>query len=290
MNRRLSRLGWLLTLAALAPAGPAHDPDIGKSYQVPYRLTDTNHFLVRVRVNGKGPFNFLVDTGAPALIIATETARKLGLDPARDDFWTPVERLDIEGGAALTRLKARVEDPVQLIGMNALGLPGASIDGILGFTILARFRLEIDPTRDRMIWTKLTFEPKDPPVPRGRKGGPPPPELQLMNALGPLIKAAAFLTGGKQPEEQLYPRGFLGLELEEKNGSVRVARVLAGSPAARAGVAAGDQLLKLRGKTVTGLKTAHEAAAAIRRGERVPLTVHRGAETRALSLTAGEGL
>ena len=44
-------------------------------------------------------------------------------------------------------------------------LPGASIDGILGFTILARFRLEIDLTKDRMIWTRLDHDPRDPPVP-----------------------------------------------------------------------------------------------------------------------------
>ena len=55
---------------------PPRDPQIGQSFRVPYRLTDTNHFLVRVRINGKGPFNFLVDSGAPALFIATETAKK----------------------------------------------------------------------------------------------------------------------------------------------------------------------------------------------------------------------
>ena len=56
------------------------DPQIGRSFQIPYRLTDTNHFLVRVRLNGKGPFNFLVDSGAPSLYIATETAKKIGLE------------------------------------------------------------------------------------------------------------------------------------------------------------------------------------------------------------------
>ncbi len=30
---------------------------------VPFRLTDTHHTLVRVKINGKGPFNFIVDTG-----------------------------------------------------------------------------------------------------------------------------------------------------------------------------------------------------------------------------------
>ena len=66
---------------APAAAKDGRDPQVGQSFQVPYRLTDTNHFLVRVRINGKGPFNFLVDSGAPALYVATETAGKIGLKP-----------------------------------------------------------------------------------------------------------------------------------------------------------------------------------------------------------------
>ena len=91
------------------PAGAA-DPQIGRSFQVPYRLTDTNHFLVRVRLNGKGPFNFLVDSGAPTLYVATETAKKVGLKSDQADFWTPVDRLDLEGGARLeaSRLGSRI--------------------------------------------------------------------------------------------------------------------------------------------------------------------------------------
>ena len=167
----LSASGVVLSLsAALAfrtqqpaePPVPALDPQIGRSFQVPYRLTDTNHFLVRVRLNGKGPFNFLVDSGAPSLYVATETAKKVGLKPDPAEFWTAVDRLEFEGGAHLEGLKARVEDPFQLVGMNALGLPGTSIDGILGFTVLARFRLEIDLTSDRMIWTRLKYQPRRP--------------------------------------------------------------------------------------------------------------------------------
>jgi membrane-associated protease RseP (regulator of RpoE activity) len=247
---------------------------------------------VRVRINGKGPFNFLVDSGAPALYIATETARKVGLDPAKDDFWTPVDRLEFEGGPRLSGLKARVEDPFQLVGMNALGLPGASIDGILGFTILARFRLEIDPTRDRMTWTKLAYEPKEPRIPKRRPGEKPSPELQAMNMLGPVAKLAALLTGGKQPEEQLHPRGFIGLELDEAAGAgaVRVARVLPDSPAAKAGLRAGDQIVRLLGQEAKSAKITREAVSEVRVGARVPILVRRGAETVALVVVAGEGL
>ena len=157
----IHKLGCIATAAMVLVAAAAGAQDkprgandkgrearVGQAFRVPYRLTDTNHFLVRVRVNGKGPFNFLVDSGAPALYVATETAaKKSGSSRRRRRFWTPLDSLEIEGGARLEGVKARVEDPFQLVGMNALGLPGASIDGILGFTILAKFKLEIDPRR-----------------------------------------------------------------------------------------------------------------------------------------------
>jgi hypothetical protein len=298
MNRRRKRLGaglgLAVVLAAVAPA-PAGVPEVGRSYRVPYRLTDTNHFLVRVRINGKGPFNFLVDTGAPALYVATETAKKVGLKTDDGEFWTPIARLEFEGGAVLRDIRARVEDPFQLVGMNALGLPGASIDGILGFTALARFRIALDPTDDRMTWTRLDFEPADPPSPPRRKPGDRPPAggMQAMNALGPMAKFAAALVG-KQPEDELVPRGFLGLELAEGpgKGELRVARVLAGSPAAKAGVRDGDRLIRLAGQSITGLVDARKAVAGVKPGDAVPLAVRRDGEQadRPLNVTAGEGL
>src|SRR5215831_9728379 len=125
MNRTVAWLGLVLALSAFAPGPfPDKDPAIGQSYKVPYRLTLTNHYLVRVRINGKGPFNFLVDTGAPALYVGTEAAKTIGLAaPPKGQYWTPIERLDLEGGATLKNVKSRVEDPFQLEGMNALGLP-----------------------------------------------------------------------------------------------------------------------------------------------------------------------
>jgi serine protease Do len=297
MNRRLAWFGLSLALVALAPDGDpnrgqeqgrkrAPDPEVGKSYQIPYRVTQTNHFLVRVRINGKGPFNFLVDTGAPALYIATETARKIGLEPVRNEYWTAVGRLDFEGGARLTDILARVEDPFQLVGMNALGLPGTPIHGLLGLTVLARFRIELDPTRDRMTWTRLDYEPAPPPAPR-RAAVPPegPPGID------PLTGIPGLAPGGKQPEDQFHPRGFFGIELAETAGEVRAAGVLAGSPAAQAGVRAGDLLVRLRDREVTSIKAAREAVAAVRPDDRVTLVVRRGAGagTEDLTLTAGEG-
>jgi hypothetical protein len=280
------------------------DLQVGQSFQVPYRLTDTNHFLVRVRLNGKGPFHFLVDSGAPALYVATETAAKIGLNRAKGEFWTHLDRLDLEGGAQLQSLKARVEDPFQLVGMNALGLPGVPIDGILGFTILARFRLEIDPTRNWMTWTRLDFTPPDPPIPRhGDGNGALPPELQIMNAIGPIAKGLAFFMG-KQPEERQDPRGFLGMEWAEatdpssRQPAVQIRQVLASSPAAKAHLQAGDTLVRVGQQPVKSVGAARAALASVRPGDSVELTIRRAGREQNTSIKreqtvkiiAGDGL
>ena len=289
MRRTLvcSMLGLVLVFAGLAPDGP-RDPAVGKSYRVPYHVTDTNHFLVRVRINGKGPFNFLVDTGAPALFVGTEAAKAAGLKSADDEFWTGIKQFDFEGGAYLKDVKARVEDPFQLIGMNALGLPGASIDGILGFTMLARFKIELDPTKDRMVWTRLDYEPQEPFVPRGAVKRQGPADVQAMNLLGPLAKGmAAFI--GKQPENIRIPRGRLGLILEETDGVLKVGSVVPGSPAAEAGVKPGDVLRWINVKTAKTYPSAFDAASTIKAGSKVEITVRRGNETLELTAKAGEG-
>ena len=191
---------------------------------------------------------------------------------------------------AWTHIKARVEDPFQLVGMNALGLPGATIDGILGFTILARFQLEIDPTQDRMTWTRLDYEPRDLPVPEHKpgeqKGGPP--EVQAMNALGPIAKGLALLIG-RQPEEQRHPRGFLGVEWSQElsggHPQLYVRRVLSGSAAAKAGLEPGDLLLRIKGQPIDGVKAARTTLGELEPGEKISLLIRRSSAAGSRELT-----
>jgi hypothetical protein len=295
---------FLLTICAVLAAWPGRPAaaqasvqmsKVGQAFEIPYRLTETNHFLVRVRINGKGPFNFLLDSGAPATYIATETATKAGLKPTKGQFWTPIHRLDLEGGAVLRDIKARVEDPFQLVGMNALGLPGATIEGILGFTVLARFRLEIDPTRDYMTWMLLDHVPPDPPIPRpgNAERYQAQPELQALSALGPLAKGLAFLIG-KQPEEQRLLRGFLGLQWCQVRGpatlaKVQIQEVLKGSPADRAGLHAGDYLDRICSHPIDSTKSARSVLAKVQAGDPVELSIQRptkdGKELQNLTIT-----
>jgi hypothetical protein len=291
---------WLGLGLGLLMAGPLADdakakakdkaPDVGVTYRVPYRNTDTNHALVRVRVNGKGPFNFLIDTGAPLLFISTDTAKKARLKAAEEGFYTDVDRLDFEGGPFLTDVKARIEDPYQLVGMNALGLPGVSIDGILGFSILARFKFTLDPTDDRMTWTRLAFDPENLEVPEDAKERAPD-DVKAMNMLGPLMKFAAMILG-KRPETRLQPRGWLGVEFDpvEVEGPPKIKAVIEGSPAAEAGLKPGDRVKSVNGRAIEGLKAAREAVAKVEPGDELKLTIVRDEATQEITLTAGEGL
>lgn len=288
-------LGPLLAIVILPIAPTAseakQDPQLGQSFRIPYRLTETNHFIVRTRINGKGPFNLVVDTGAPALFLSKEAAAIAELQLNDRRYFTRIDRITFEGGAELEDVQARVEDIFQVVGMNALGLPGVRIDGMLGFNVLARYKIEIDPTDDRMTWTRLDYNPKDLPDP-GRRGNNAPAEVQAMSLLGGVAKLAAVFVG-KQPEDQLIPRGFLGMELEEVDGQVRISAVLPGSAAEEAGITPGDRLLRLIGSEVDSLDQASQAVSKIEPGDRVEMHLQDDeddAEVRKVTLTAKKGL
>ncbi len=61
-----------LAALCLTPTAWADEPARPESIEVPYRLTVPKHILVRAKINGKGPYNFILDTGAPALFVSTK--------------------------------------------------------------------------------------------------------------------------------------------------------------------------------------------------------------------------
>jgi PDZ domain/Aspartyl protease len=270
----------LLAVFLLAPLLGADDPSkkpTGKTYQVPYRLTDTKHVMVRAKINGKGPYNFIIDTGAPALFVATAVAAKLGVE-ADDRGWGVCDRFEIEGGVVVDKAKARIADPFQLEGMNKLGLAGVELHGVVGYSVLARYRITFDFSKDQLAWTALDFEP---PAPRGGGG-----KDAGVDALGGLVKALAALLGDQLRRETRY-RGFLGVELAEKNV---IAAVLPDSPAAGAGLLAGDRIVAVNGKNVDQPAQVQEYLAGQAAGQAVELDILRKGAKQTIEVTLGKGL
>ena len=274
------RTSLCIALLALAP-GWAVAQEVGKPHPVPYRLTDTQHVLVRMKINGKGPYNFVVDTGCPVLIIATPIAEKMGLKAT--DGWATIDDLQIEGGLSQKKVKARIETPFQIEGMNKMGLPGVELHGLLGYTVIAKYKMEFDFTRDRMQWTPLAFDPA-PPKGMAMKGG----AGAGMDMMVGLVKMLTFIAGLK-PAPPPVPRGFMGLEFEQKEKQVGIKAVLAGSPAAEAGLKSGDRLTSIDGKEINDLAELQRATRSLQIGAEVKIEVRRGEEKIEAKVKLGQG-
>jgi membrane-associated protease RseP (regulator of RpoE activity) len=166
--------------------------------------------------------------------------------------------------------------------MNGLGLAGVQLHGILGYTVLARYRLEFDFTRHKMGWTPLDFKP---PAPQGLGGE----GLTGMDAVGSIMKLlGAFL--GKKPEQAVALRGFLGIGLEDLEDTVVVRSILPGSPAAGSGLRVGDRISHFQGNKVRSFADVRRRAFKLTLDETARLTVTRGADTLTVDIKAGKGM
>ena len=291
--RLLFPLALACGLVLPSPGGavdPKDNPDRpekadGKAtrFEVPYRLTDTKHVLVRAKINGRGPFNLILDTGAPAVFITKAVAKKAKAD-TDDKGWANFDKFELEGGVVVEEARGRVEDLFQLQGMNSMGLAGVELHGVIGYNVLAKYRIEYDFTAD-----KLGFEPLDdfePPklIPiGGGKGGQGGLEM-----LGPMMKVLAAFMGVK-PNFDLAPRGFVGLEFDDADGVV-VKKVLAGGPADQAGIKVGDKIDTVGTRGIDDARDLTRALAKAKPGQDLKFTIKRGGKEMELTVELGRGL
>jgi membrane-associated protease RseP (regulator of RpoE activity) len=269
--------------AAAAPVTIGTDANV-KRYEIPYKTTIPKHIVVRAKINGKGPFNFILDTGAPALFVATAVGKKVGAKPNANG-WATFDRFEIEGGLVIPKTKARIETPFQLEGMNGLGLAGVEIHGLMGYGILAQYRMEIDFTRDKMVWTPLTYK-LEVSLPERREGAAIPGGLEIM---GSIMKGIGGFLGTK-PAPEVTLRGFYGLTLANGDENPVVEAVLEKGPAGEAGIKKGDIITRVQGRTVTDITDVIARTKNLPSGSAVKLTVKRGDKKQEITIKTSEGI
>src|SRR6202043_1556024 len=78
-------------------SGPATDPSDLQQYAVSTRFDRIGRIIAPVMINGRGPFRFMLDTGASSTVLAESTLAKL------DRIADPYARVPISGvtGSAL---------------------------------------------------------------------------------------------------------------------------------------------------------------------------------------------
>jgi predicted metalloprotease with PDZ domain len=263
-------------LLALAPSWAMAEP-ASKPVVVPFELLKSGHMAVMVKVNGKGPYRLIFDTGAPITLLNTKLARASGVlreitdNPFAGLFGAAeqVKVKEIEVGAQKAEDVAAVvmDHPTVEAISRALG----PIEGIVGFPFFARYKMILDYQAKTM-----TF------VPNGFK---PPDVMQGM---------ILALAGGDEGTKVLAPAAQWGVRVGKADADVEagvtVQEVLPKSAAAAGGVKAGDRLLTVDGRwtdTVTDLYTALEH---IKPGATVHVTVQRDGKEITLKVKPTSGL
>lgn len=136
--------------APAAPVEPVSDTNVAAEEDLIGRMT------TEVFINGQGPFNFVIDTGANRSALSRALATRLLLPEAPPGtvhaftgaFTAPMVRVDrlTSGAATLTDVILPLIDTVVL----------ASADGILGAEALVDRRLIFDFRRDRVVIERPT--------------------------------------------------------------------------------------------------------------------------------------
>ncbi len=120
--------------------------------QVPLRLAHPAKplILVDVRANGRGPFQFAIDTGTSTTAITPQLAKDLGLTTKPSGLGTTAgAHVDVAagslksfqlGGAKIDNMPVIVADFFEMLS-NAIG---KKLDGIIGYNFLRNYKVVID--------------------------------------------------------------------------------------------------------------------------------------------------
>lgn len=288
MNTTLRKLIALAVTALVLTAAPgwADSPKddaqpekaASKKVTVPFQLLLSNHMVVRAKVNGKGPYRFVFDLGAPITLMSNRAAEDSGTvkENAPRSFLlnmrgeAEVKTLEI-GDLKAEKLPVVVFDhPILKALADFLGRP---LDGIMGYTFFARYKTTIDYQARRM-----TFEPAN---------------TKIRNLMRDL---QARLEGPKVARHRvLAPEALWGLNVGEPTGGVSsrgvpVTAVWPDTPAAEAGLKVGDVLSVLDGRWTASVADVYAASTGVAPGRAVEVVVVRDGKDLTLTVTPRAGL
>ena len=245
---------------------------------VPFSMLPSNHMLVRAMINGKGPYRLIFDLGAPITLLSNQAGETSGVvkaDAPRSFLFSmrgeaEVDKLQISD-LTVRKLPVIVFDhPALKVLGEVLGQP---IDGIIGFTFFARYKTTIDYQVNEMTFESVNFQMRD-----------------LLREL------PDRLAGPKKVKRHvLAPVGLWGLRLARPIGGVDtpgvpIAEVLAGSPAAAAGLKSGDVITSLDNRWTTTIADTYAAAAGVKPGREIPVVILRDGKEQTLQVRPVDGI
>jgi membrane-associated protease RseP (regulator of RpoE activity) len=274
---RTASLAGLLLLSLVLPLR-AEDPS-AKPVTVPFELFPTKHIAVKIKVNGKGPYRVIFDTGSPVALLSNKVADDTGLldrkgpQPLFNPFGAggeaKVKEMEL-GDLKLKKVPVIIMDHP---GVQAMAQAFGPVEGIVGFPVFARSRMTLDYKAKTITFAPSKYEPTD--------------------ALQGIV-ASLMTVGSDTPPKSVGAAGQWGLVVrkgkDDKDAGVTVKEVMPGSAAAAAGLMAGDRLLTLDGRWTDSLADTYLAASQVKPGESVVVVVKRDGKELELTVKPAPGL
>jgi hypothetical protein len=275
----------LILVLASAAAIVADQPT---SVRVPFEMlrsgeTLSGHLAVQVKVNGKGPYRLVFDTGAPVILLSRRVGKEAGLGGEKPSkLTTPEAKQSLMPGQV--RIGKLEVGPLAADGVNAMVFDHPTvkalaevfgpIDGIIGFPFFARYRTAIDYQSRTLTFTPNGYHPGD----------------VVQEMMASLFRPR----NGSDVPRVVGARALWGMRVEKASDDdeegVKVAEVFPGGPAAKAGIKTGDRLLTLDGRWTDTVGDCYEAAGVIGPDHSVLCELRREGKSLSLSVTPALGL
>src|SRR6185437_15424209 len=160
MNPILAAIFLPSALLGTLSLGPVSIPDPGMPsttpdmlFASPTRLDHVGRIVAPVMIDGKGPFRFIIDTGASSSTISPQLAATLGLSPAAQSTMVVngITGTQEVPSVAISRLEAG-DLIIQETRFPVIWAPlMAGADGILGIAGLTKETVFVDFRRNRVV-------------------------------------------------------------------------------------------------------------------------------------------
>ncbi|MDP2259570.1 MAG: retroviral-like aspartic protease family protein [Caulobacter sp.] len=196
LSRRDFALGLGVVAAATSAAAPLQARDFPNGVvQIDAGRDRHDRLTIPVMIGERGPFDFVVDTGADRSALAADVAEALGLPPGRPVMVHGITGAEIAAtvfAPALTLGKVRLKgQELPVLGRDRLG-----VDGLLGVDVLRRRRLVMN-FRERRLEIRSSGSPrtmvdKASLVPAHARYG----RLTVIDARADGARATAFVDSG----------------------------------------------------------------------------------------------
>ena len=231
---------------------------------------------VQIKINGKGPYRVIFDTGAPISLLSNKVALDAGLikkKAAGNAFMgmngmVKIPELQV-GEVHAKNIQVIVMDHPTVVAIAEVVGP---IEGIIGFPFFAKFRTAVNYQNKTLTMTPTNYDPGD-----------------VMASL-----MSTMMSNNKDKKVYLSPKTLWGMtvgkETSDEEEGVEIVHLYSDSLAQRAGLQVGDRLLTLDGSWTETVDDCYRAVSGVQPGRTVKVKIRREGQEKTIEVTPKAGL